>query len=351
MPVSTKPRVQVCWATRAARRLVDAVCMGPMLFQQAVELIPAGDRGGASSDGQEGEHGRTEQTEGRHASPQRPLWIYCHGRCPGVRRRIATSSASGPPLASSAHAHEPGRKVGAGNSLPVRTGDQGTEPADAEPFVPVSEPPLDQPVGVHEQRPVLPVEPHRRRRPVGVLENPENRAVRRGHGPGGPVGEHQRRRMPRQPYGRLPPSQVERDRREGREDVHVPPLADEHLLQRGEDGVVGNAGQDQRPPGHAEFDSERGLVDTVSAHVADHRDDTVGRRLDHVVEVPAEQGAVPAGLVEGVHPDRVGLEDRLRQESTLEPAILLLQDLGLAQPSGVLVGALALDGVTHRPRE
>ena len=108
-----------------------------------------------------------------------------------------------------------------------------------------------------------------------MLENPENRAVRRGHGPGGSIGQDERWRMPRQPYGRLPPSQVERDSREGREDVHVPSLADEHLLQRREYGVVGNTGQDQRPPGHAEFDPERGLVDSVSAHVADHRDDPV----------------------------------------------------------------------------
>ena len=61
------------------------------------------------------------------------------------------------------------------------------------------------------------------------------------------------------------------------------------------------------------------------------------------------KAAVPARPVEGVHRDLVGVHQRLRQQAPLQPGRLGLAQLHLAQPAGVLVGALALDRVPQRP--
>ena len=58
---------------------------------------------------------------------------------------------------------------------------------------------------------------------------------------------------------------------------------------------------------------------------------------------------MPARLVEGVHPHAVGAQQRLGQQAALQAGRLLLAQLDLVQPAGVLVGPLALDRVADGP--
>ena len=126
-------------------------------------------------------------------------------------------------------------------------------------------------------------------------------------------------------------------------------LADQHLLERGQDRVVGHAGQHQRPPGHPQLDPERRLVHAVPADVADDQVPAGRSGLHHVEEVAADSSARagPGG----------------RRCRTGRPAVVIsgwgsrprssradsaCSQLDLAQPAGVLVGPLALDRVADR---
>ena len=119
----------------------------------------------------------------------------------------------------------------------------------------------------------------------------------------------------------------------------------EQLVEGGQDLVGGPAGQHQRAPGHPQADAEGGLGRAAPAHVADERVHPAVGRLDHVVEVPAEQVLLAAGQAARRHAQpRVG-QQRRGQQAALQPRVLLGLDLGHAQFSLGLLGPAPLDRV------
>lgn len=104
----------------------------------------------------------------------------------------------------------------------------------------------------------------------------------------------------------------------------------------------------QRPPGDAQFDTERRLVGAVPADVADHGVHRAVGRADGVVEVTAEQRAGAARAVAGRETQRGAVQERRREQAALQAGVLLGAQPGLGELALGDVGAPALDGVAHR---
>ncbi len=143
---------------------------------------------------------------------------------------------------------------------------------------------------------------------------------------------------------------VRRDvhRAQRREDLVVGPLVLQHLLERAQQLVAAQARQRQRAPRDPQLHPEGGLVRAVAAHVTDHRVHGAVRRADDVVEVTAEQGARAARAVAGGEPQRRALQQRGRQQTALQAAVLLGPQAALGEPALGRLGTLALHRVADR---
>jgi hypothetical protein len=89
----------------------------------------------------------------------------------------------------------------------------------------------------------------------------------------------------------------------------------------------------------------------VSADVADQHVQVVGGGLHDIVEIPTEQRPVAAGPVQRPHRRARAAHQRLGQQAPLQPGRLGLLHLDLTQPTDVVVGTLALDGVAQSPAQ
>ncbi len=134
---------------------------------------------------------------------------------------------------------------------------------------------------------------------------------------------------------------------ERREDLVAAPLVLQHVLEGGEQGLTGEAGEHQGAPRYPEGDAERGLVRAVAAHVADHDVDGAVVGAHGVVEVAAEQGAAAAGAVAPGEGEPGAVQQRGGQQVALEAGVLLAAQLGLDEATLGLVGAFAFDGVAQ----
>ena len=121
----------------------------------------------------------------------------------------------------------------------------------------------------------------------------------------------------------------------------------ERLLYGGQDLAHGAPGEHHGPPGDPEADSERRLVRPAAADIADHGVHPAVRRLDHVVEVAAEQHLLTAGPVTGGYRQSRVRQQRRRQQAAFEPGVLRRVQPGLAELALGLFGAAAFDRVTH----
>ena len=126
---------------------------------------------------------------------------------------------------------------------------------------------------------------------------------------------------------------------------------DQHLLQRGAGSwSVGHAGQHQRPPGDPQLHAERGLVDAVPAHVAD-RARAAGPSAACTTSKkspPSRPGAGPAGRRCAPRPASVASSAAAAAGRVPAGPTRPARSSDLAQPPGVLVGPLALDRVAQR---
>ena len=138
---------------------------------------------------------------------------------------------------------------------------------------------------------------------------------------------------------------------EGGEEVLVFPLGHQQLLEQAHQRRRGPARQDQGPPGHPQADPDSRLGRAVPADVTDDRVHDAVRRLDHVVEVAAEQGIGPAGTVPGDHLERAGADQRGGQQRPLQPGVLLRPQRAALQRRRRLLHVLALGGVADGPAE
>ncbi len=108
------------------------------------------------------------------------------------------------------------------------------------------------------------------------------------------------------------------------------------------------AGQRERPPGAAQPGRQRGRVGTVAGHVADEHGDLAVGRLHRVVEVAAQLGALPAGVVAHRQAHIGGVQLEGRRERPLHAGVVGPAALGREQVTGEAGRPLALDGVAHR---
>ncbi len=92
-----------------------------------------------------------------------------------------------------------------------------------------------------------------------------------------------------------PPVGPDRDVAHGDERLVLLALGHQHVVERGQDPLVGGAGHDQGPPGDAEAHAEGGLVGAVAADVADDGPQRPVLQFDGVVEVAAEESPPPPG--------------------------------------------------------
>lgn len=86
----------------------------------------------------------------------------------------------------------------------------------------------------------------------------------------------------------------------------------------------------------------------MPADVADHGVHGAVRGADDVVEVTAEQGARAAGAVAGGEAEGRALQQRGRQEPSLQAAVLLCAHAALGEPPLGRVGTFPLHGVADR---
>ncbi len=105
----------------------------------------------------------------------------------------------------------------------------------------------------------------------------------------------------------------------------------EQLVEGGKYLVGGPAGQDQRAPGHTQADAERGFGRAPPADVADKGVHPAVRRLDHVVEIPAQQHVLAAGPAARRYAQPGVSQQRRREQAALKPGILLGVDLRRVQ--------------------
>ena len=119
----------------------------------------------------------------------------------------------------------------------------------------------------------------------------------------------------------------------------------EQLAEGGQDLVGGPAGQHQRAPRHPQADAESGFSRATPAYVADERVHPSVGRLDHVVEVPAEQVLLTAGQAPRRHAQPRVSQQRRGQQAALQPGVLL--GLNLRHPEFPLgfLGPAPLDRV------
>ena len=165
-------------------------------------------------------------------------------------------------------------------------------------------------------------------------------------------GQGQRRRAEQQRIGvsREPqqyPTAVRRhgDVDECRERLGEVPLALEHVLQTGEDLVVGRSGQHEGSPGDAKGNAECRLVRAVAGDVTDHRPHPSIGELDGVEEVATEECLAPARPVTRHPRHRRVVDHRPGKQAALEPKILGSAGLGPEETAPDLLGAAALYGV------
>ena len=351
-PLIAYPRMPVSWSTSARdRALSPAARIGLArlrtlsscrLLSVAVIAANTPERAQQHRDGDAERDHPPPQGPGRHAQQ-------AHRPPPREISSIATSSASGPPLPCSARPTSQAGSAASGTLARGRLVEQAAQPVHVEPFVADAGVALDQPVGVHQQGPVIAGELH-----VGggggcgpyAEHDPGTRGHR--HGPAAAPAAPAAGGRPAVRSPGWPPGRCTTDGDRG-EDLAGPPLAHQHLFERAEHLLLGHPGQHQRPPGHPQLDAERGLVHAVPADVADDHVQPVVADLHDVEEVAAEQAHRPPGAVERVHRDLGGLHQRLGQQAALQAGRLGLAQLHLAQPLGVLVGPLALDRVAQRP--
>jgi hypothetical protein len=108
--------------------------------------------------------------------------------------------------------------------------------------------------------------------------------------------EPHRRRVTREDQGASAPVRVHDEDGEAREG-EVLDLGAEELVEHPEDGDVVEAGEGQGAPGAAEAGRQGGGVGAVAHDVAHEHGAPAIVVLDRVVEVAAELGPAPAGLV------------------------------------------------------
>ena len=192
----------------------------------------------------------------------------------------ATSSASGPPLRSSARSTTSrtsslGLRVGAG----LRGRHDLREPGLAEPLAALPDPPVGHAVGVEQQRPRRPAA-----RPRTAATR--RRRARRAAGPGGAGSTAATAPSASSSGGGCPASRTVAHSRGGSSETmqSVVNTCDawrsttSTSCERAEQPVGRDAGQHERPPGDPEADAERRLVRAVAGDVADQRRGRCRRR-------------------------------------------------------------------------
>ena len=189
-------------------QLSTPVRIGPIVVEQAVELAAVG-------------HGRRRRRRPRGRSSTAAA-----EQAQAVTRRRSVHGLSGlgrghrgrrPRRGEQQHRHVVGERPAVGllgpGDEPARPGRRGharpcglvmRRAARPRPgAVALAGTALDQPVGVHEQRPVVAVEVGPGRRALRASKTPSTGPKCGRHRDGLAVGEQQRRRVPGQPYGRL----------------------------------------------------------------------------------------------------------------------------------------------------
>ena len=151
------------------------------------------------------------------------------------------------------------------------------------------------------------------------------------------------------PYPAGGPVRLHRGHAQRGEHGVVLPLVLEQLAERGQDLLGGPAGQHHGAPRHPQADAERGLGRAAAADVADEGVHPAIRGLDHVVEVPAEQMVLAAGQAACRHAQPRVRQQRRGQQATLQPGVLLGQDLRHVQRPLCLLRAPPLDRVPDDP--